>query len=63
MLLERNLAMAVNINEIIRKLSAARRKKVLSRAAEIIAEELSARNPPNSKIPQSRTQRRRRGTG
>ena len=33
--------MPVNVNEIIRKLSAAERKKVEARAAEIIAEEMS----------------------
>lgn len=33
--------MSVNVNEIIRKLSPAERKKVEDRAAEIIAEEMS----------------------
>jgi DNA-binding XRE family transcriptional regulator len=36
--------MAVNVNEIIRKLSPAERKKVEARAAEIIAEEMSLRD-------------------
>ena len=36
--------MPVNVNEIIRKLSAAERKKVAERAAEIIAEEMSLRD-------------------
>jgi transcriptional regulator with XRE-family HTH domain len=36
--------MAVNVNEVIRKLSPAERKKVEDRAAEIIAEEMSLRD-------------------
>src|SRR5271168_870910 len=36
--------MPVNVNEIIRKLSRAERKKVKDRAAEIIAEEMSLRD-------------------
>jgi len=36
--------MSVNVNEIIRKLSPAERKKVKYRAAEIIAEEMSLRD-------------------
>ncbi len=36
--------MPVNVNEIIRKLSPAERKKVEGRAAEIIAEEMSLRD-------------------
>jgi transcriptional regulator with XRE-family HTH domain len=36
--------MPVNVNEIIRKLSPAERKKVEARAAEIIAEEMSLRD-------------------
>ena len=36
--------MPVNVNEIIRKLSPAERKKVEDRAAELIAEELSLRD-------------------
>ena len=36
--------MPVNVNEIIRKLSPAERKKVAHRAAEIIAEEMSLRD-------------------
>jgi DNA-binding XRE family transcriptional regulator len=36
--------MSVNVNEIIRKLSPAERKKVEDRAAEIIAEEMSLRD-------------------
>src|SRR6202790_1432168 len=36
--------MAVNVNEIIRKLSPAERKKVESRAAQIMAEEMSLRD-------------------
>jgi transcriptional regulator with XRE-family HTH domain len=36
--------MPVNINQIIRKLSPAERKKVEDRAAEIIAEEMSLRD-------------------
>jgi transcriptional regulator with XRE-family HTH domain len=36
--------MPVNVNEIIRKLSPAERKKVEDRAAEIIAEEMSLRD-------------------
>jgi hypothetical protein len=36
--------MSVNVNEVIRKLSPAERKKVEDRAAEIIAEEKSVRN-------------------
>ena len=36
--------MSVNVNEIIRKLSPAERKKVDDRAAEIIAEEMSLRD-------------------
>ncbi|MGA8409358.1 MAG: XRE family transcriptional regulator [Candidatus Acidiferrales bacterium] len=36
--------MPVNVNEIIRKLSPAQRKKVQGRAAEIIAEEMSLRD-------------------
>jgi len=35
--------MPVNVNEIMRKLSPAERKKVKDRAAEIIAEEMSLR--------------------
>ncbi len=35
--------MAVNMNEILRKLSPAERKKVEDRAAAIIAEEMSSR--------------------
>lgn len=35
--------MAVNVNEKIRKLSPARRKKVESRAAELMAEEMTLR--------------------
>ena len=37
--------MPVNVNEIIRKLSVAERKKVEGRAAEIVAEEMSSRDP------------------
>jgi transcriptional regulator with XRE-family HTH domain len=36
--------MSVNVNEIIRKLSPAERKKIEDRAAEIIAEEMSLRD-------------------
>lgn len=36
--------MPVNVNEIIRKLSASERKKVEDRAAEIVAEEMSLRD-------------------
>lgn len=36
--------MPVNVNEILRKLSLAERKKVEDRAAEIIAEEMSLRD-------------------
>jgi transcriptional regulator with XRE-family HTH domain len=36
--------MSVNVNEVIRKLSPAERKKVEDRAAEIIAEEMSLRD-------------------
>ena len=36
--------MPVNVNEIIRKLSPAERKRVEDRAAEIIAEEMSLRD-------------------
>jgi DNA-binding XRE family transcriptional regulator len=36
--------MPVNVNEIIRKLSPAERKKVKERAAEIMAEEMSLRD-------------------
>jgi transcriptional regulator with XRE-family HTH domain len=36
--------MPVNVNEVIRKLSPAERKKVEDRAAEIIAEEMSLRD-------------------
>jgi DNA-binding XRE family transcriptional regulator len=36
--------MSANVNEIIRKLSPAERKKVEDRAAEIIAEEMSLRD-------------------
>ena len=35
--------MSVNVNEVIRKLSPADRKKVEDRAAEMIAEEMSLR--------------------
>ena len=35
--------MSVNVNEIIRKLSPAERKKVEARAAELIAEEMNLR--------------------
>ena len=35
--------MSVNVNEVIRKLSSAERRKVEDRAAEIIAEEMSLR--------------------
>ena len=33
--------MALNVNEKIRKLSAARRKKIQARAAELVAEEMT----------------------
>lgn len=36
--------MPVNVNEVIRKLSPAQRKKVENRAADIIAEEMSLRD-------------------
>jgi transcriptional regulator with XRE-family HTH domain len=36
--------MSVNVNEVVRKLSPAERKKVEDRAAEIIAEEMSLRD-------------------
>jgi len=36
--------MSVNVNEVIRKLNLAERKKVEDRAAEIIAEEMSLRD-------------------
>jgi hypothetical protein len=36
--------MSVNVNEVIRKLGPADRKKVEGRAAEIIAEEMSLRD-------------------
>jgi transcriptional regulator with XRE-family HTH domain len=36
--------MSVNVNEILRKMSSAERKKVEDRAAEIIAEEMSLRD-------------------
>ncbi len=36
--------MSVNVNEIIRKLNPAERKKIEDRAAEIIAEEMSLRD-------------------
>jgi DNA-binding XRE family transcriptional regulator len=39
-----NIIMPVNVNEIIRKLRPAERKKVEGRAAEIIAEEMSLRD-------------------
>ena len=39
-----DITMSVNVNEIIRKLSPAERKKVEDRAAEIIAEEMSLRD-------------------
>jgi len=38
--------MPVNVNEIIRRLSPAERKRVEHRAAEIIAEEMSLRDLP-----------------
>lgn len=37
--------MSVNVNDVIRKLSPAERKKVEDRAAEIISEEKSLRDP------------------
>ena len=42
--------MAVNVEEKIKKLSPARRKKVVSRAAELLAEEMTLRlwHPANS---------------
>ena len=36
--------MSVNVNEVIRKLNSAERKKVEDRAAEIVAEEMSLRD-------------------
>src|SRR5260370_547514 len=42
--LERGHSMPVNVNEIIRKLSPAERKKVEDRATELIAEEMSLRD-------------------
>src|SRR6266851_1630086 len=42
--LERGHSMPVNVNEIIRKLSPAERKKVEDRAGELIAEEMSLRD-------------------
>jgi len=40
-LVGRDVTMSANVNEVIRKLSPAERKKVEDRAAEIIAEEKS----------------------
>jgi hypothetical protein len=40
---EGDVAMSVNVNEVIRKLSPAERKKVEDRTAEIIAEEKTLR--------------------
>src|SRR5207248_6558931 len=40
----RGHSMRVNVNDIIRKLSPAERKKVQDRAAELIAEEMSLRD-------------------
>src|ERR1700688_3081252 len=37
------MSMATNVNDIIKKLSPARRKKVAARAAELIAEEMTLR--------------------
>src|SRR5260370_4221706 len=42
--LERGHSMPVNVNEIIRKLSPAERKKVEDRETELIAEEMSLRD-------------------
>ena len=40
---EKELTMAVNVNDKIRKLPPAQRKKVEARAAELIAEEMTLR--------------------
>jgi transcriptional regulator with XRE-family HTH domain len=51
--------MPVNVNEIIRKLSPAERKKVKDRAAEIIAEEMSLRDLRKArKLTQARVAKR-----
>lgn len=42
---EGNVAMSLNVDELIRELNPAERKKVEDRAAEIIAEEMSLRDP------------------
>src|SRR5208282_3424422 len=41
---EGDVAMPVNVNEIVRKLRPAERKKVEARAAQLIAEEMSLRD-------------------
>jgi DNA-binding XRE family transcriptional regulator len=51
--------MPVNVNEIIRKLSPAERKKVEDRATEIIAEEMSLRDLRKArKLTQARVAKR-----
>jgi DNA-binding XRE family transcriptional regulator len=51
--------MPVNVNEIIRKLSPAERKKVEARATEIIAEEMSLRDLRKArKLTQARVAKR-----
>src|ERR1700680_3850980 len=51
--------MPVNVNEIIRKLSSAERKKVEDRATEIIAEEMSLRDLRKArKLTQARVAKR-----
>ena len=51
--------MSVNVNEIIRKLSPAERKKVEDRATEIIAEEMSLRDLRKArKLTQARVAKR-----
>ena len=51
--------MPVNVNEIIRRLSPAERKKVEDRAAEIIAEEMSLRDLRKArKLTQARVAKR-----
>jgi DNA-binding XRE family transcriptional regulator len=45
------VSMPVNVNQIIRKLSPAQRKRVKDRAAEIIAEEMSLRDLRKARKP------------
>ena len=44
--------MPTNVGDIIRKLPARQRNKVEARAAELIAEELTARTPPHDPEPE-----------